>query len=191
MYKQCKTSQSIERQRQIGKTLIRLMKKQPYSKISVSEICRESYISRNVFYKYFDCMEDVFIFVADELVLDLSKFASDYAEQESRLFTRESERFFIYWYQQRHILNLIIKNNLLEVLFDRIIENACEHLIGVSLMPDEMPDEYYPVVINFSLYGIMSLLINWYRQNYETSPEKMAEAFYYLITNPLFKPEKR
>lgn len=84
----------------------------------------------------------------------------------------------------------MIENNLLEVLFKQFARNACEHQIGIGRMPKTMPEEYYPLVLNFSLYGIQSLLINWHNQNYVTAPEKMAEAYRYLLTNPLLKAEK-
>lgn len=189
MYKQCKTNQSIERQRQIALKLMELMEHQPYAKISVSELCRACYISRNVFYKYFDSISAVFDFVGDEIVLDLEKYVSEGATP--KVFDEEGIRFFQYWYQQRNILGRIIENNLMEVLFSRIVRNANEHQIGISRIPAEMPKEYFPLVVDFALYGIASMLIKWHHENYKTSPEKMAEALSYLLMNPMFRTEKR
>lgn len=93
MYKQCKTKQSIERQHKIGEMLMKLMEKQPYAKISVSELCRECYISRNVFYRYFDNIEDVFVFAVDELVLDLVRYTSEFPKGKAWSFEEETERF--------------------------------------------------------------------------------------------------
>lgn len=191
VYKQCKTKQSAQRQQQIGKNLIELLKKKPYAKISVSELCRESYISRNVFYKYFDSIEDVFIYFADELIADLQKFVDESSPEGVKSFRKDAENYFIYWYEHREILDLIIDNNLLEVLFNRIIQNACESFTGLSRMSDGTPEEYFPLVVYFSIYGAGSLFRSWHNEHYETSPKELSEAFYYLLTNPLFKTEKR
>lgn len=189
MYKQCKTNQSIERQRHIALKLIELMKKKPYAKISVSELCRECYISRNVFYKYYDSIRAVFDFVGDEIVLELEKYVSERARKN--VFAEEAECVFQYWYEQREILGLVIENHLMEILFARIIQNAHEHQIGIGRKPAEMPEEYFSLAVDFALYGIASMLIKWHQEQYQTSPERMAEALLYLLTNPMFQTEKR
>ena len=59
MYKLCKTEESANRQREIERTLLRLMIDKHYDDITVSEICIEANIPRKSFYRYFDGKEGV------------------------------------------------------------------------------------------------------------------------------------
>ena len=188
MYKLCKTNQSIDRQQQIASRLVELLEEQPYAEITVSGLCRECYISRNVFYKYFDSIDAVLDFIGDKLALDFEKYISQNTAEMT--YVEEGARFFRYWYQQRDVLDIIIENNLLEVIFARIVLKLTENQVGANQLPDEMPEKYYSWVVHFALYGLAAMLTKWHNENYKTSPEELAEASVYLLTNPIFGMRK-
>lgn len=187
MYKQCKTIQSSERQYKIGESLITLMKKEPYSKITISTLCRENNISRTIFYRYFDTKEDVFLFLIDHLMYEHEQFDLKRPQPDRRTLQWDIEGFFLFWYSKREMLRVIIDNNLTDILFEQLISRGRRERAGAALMP--LDDEQYmqPLVLTFSFYGLVSLLLEWNRQDYKTSPKVMAEASVRLLTKPLYR----
>ena len=53
-------------QKQISNALQRLMRQKPYETISVSELCRETCVSRQTFYSLFSSLENVILFILQE-----------------------------------------------------------------------------------------------------------------------------
>ena len=57
MYKYCKTEQSVQRQREMEKGLLDMMKYKQFEEISVSDLCDRLNIPRKSFYRYFSSKE--------------------------------------------------------------------------------------------------------------------------------------
>lgn len=187
MYKHCTTSRSIARQRQVASNMIEMIEKVPYSRVTVSSLCQASDISRNVFYKYFGGIDGVFEFISDSVRVDLEQKVFN---QEGVSFSDEALRFFQYWYQHREFLSILVKNNLLELLFTCFISHSNIRRLSLEQMTDEIPRDLFPLVADFSIYGIISMLLNWHRQNYQASPEELADAASRLLTTPLYKSQR-
>lgn len=100
------------------------------------------------------------------------------------------ERFFSFWHIKRNTLHIIIENNLTDVLFARIVQNAYGRHEGSSRIPDGQDEAaLFPLVLTFSFYGLASLLLRWHSHDYATPPQQMANTALHLLTHPLFYPE--
>lgn len=190
MYKHCKTVPSKARQHHIADTLLTLMKKQSFSQIPISTVCRSAGISRNVFYRYFDTKEDVVIFLMDCLWDEFDQFMQSFSfpTDKENYIRRKLEIFFSFWYTKRDTLNLFIDNHLVNILFDRLLLKNCEQEPRAVILPLHSSAEQMPLHLIFAIYGMAALLLKWHDQNYIPLPEKMAEESIYIFTEPLLKP---
>ena len=53
MYKLCKTGQSAQRQKELERGLLKMMKHRRFEEISVSDLCDQMQLPRKSFYRYF------------------------------------------------------------------------------------------------------------------------------------------
>ena len=70
MYKHCTTEESAHRQRQLEQNLLELMAEQPYSGITINQICDLAGISRKSFYRYFGSKDGCLHALLDHTIMD-------------------------------------------------------------------------------------------------------------------------
>lgn len=70
MYKYCKTEQSVQRQRELEKGLLDMMKYKQFEEISVSDLCDRLHIPRKSFYRYFSSKEGALHALLDHTLLE-------------------------------------------------------------------------------------------------------------------------
>ncbi len=114
MYCGCNPT-ALASQVQISEALIRLMEKKLYSEITVSELCRESGISRQTFYTLFHAKENVVVFTLQKKACELPREPETDAslEQLCRCYSR-------YICANREFLQLLIESNATHLLYDSI-----------------------------------------------------------------------
>ena len=114
MYCGCNPT-ALSSQLQISEALIRLMGKKLYSEITVSELCRESGISRQTFYSLFHAKDNVVVFTLRKKVCELPRETeSDPSlEQLCRCYSR-------YICANREFLRLLMESNAAQLLYDSI-----------------------------------------------------------------------
>ena len=117
MYCGCNPT-ALSSQLQISETLVRLMEKKLYSEISVSELCRESGISRQTFYTLFHAKENVVVFTLQKKACELPREpeSDPSLEQLCRCYSR-------YICANRDFLRLLIESNATHLLYDSIRES--------------------------------------------------------------------
>ena len=159
MYKECKTKQSCERQKEFEQTLIKMMENQKFGDITVSALCREMGVPRKAFYRYFDHMDDVLYALMDEML------AAAFLYMEIR---PELEKFFEYWYQRKNFLDVLEKNELSQKMIDRSFSliMTSEHL--ETMTKKEMMYGSY-------ISAILTLVIMWHHTGMKQSVEEMTE----------------
>ena len=99
-------------QNRIQSTLLSLMGKYPYSKISVSQICLVAKVSRQTYYRLFDTKDDI-------LVLHLHGIISEFLLPKILLDTSatpELLQFFLFFSRYRKLLELLCKNDKMYLL---------------------------------------------------------------------------
>lgn len=109
MYKLCKTEQSAQRQRDFELALLRLMEQKNYYKITITDLCKEMGAPRKAFYRYFDSIDDVL-----DALLDY-----EYLESMKEVVNQIYEPFFLYWSNNRRLLDVLEKYGLSPRLISR------------------------------------------------------------------------
>lgn len=165
MHKICKTEKSIERQKLFQTVLLSMMKKQTYKEITVTGLCKEMQIPRKTFYRYYDTLEDVLAVVIDNVLRD----AFLYIE-----VTTDMKGFFSYWKEQKELLDVLDKNDIMYLLIERIYKRMEEDCIDNAITTLEIQRAG-------QVGALLHMLIAWYEAGMRQSPEEISR-----LVNTLF-----
>lgn len=156
----------------IVKSVIRLCQEKNLSEISVSDIWRDSSVSRSTYYRLFDTLDDVLQYACDNL-LPSSQNKSTYAldadvqkivlEYIQIMLTNNSLLYALQQNDRMHLLGQTHKNNLKEIM----------SLIGVYEY-NEKDAIYLFNILSGCLMGAMN---GWTQNGMKDSPEEILAYF--------------
>ena len=158
MYKICKTEKSVERQKLFQTTLLSMMKKQNYKDITVTSLCKEMQIPRKTFYRYYDALEDVLAVVVDDVLRE----AFLYLEVKP-----DMDGFFVYWKEQRELLDVLNRNQMMYLLLERIYKRMEEDRLDNEI-------SYTEIQQAGQVGALLHMLIVWYDAGMKQSPEQIS-----------------
>lgn len=184
MYKLCKTEQSASRQRALEQKLAEMMNIRRYEEISVSDFCAYAGIPRKAFYRYFSSKDGALYALLDHTMLEYEFFRSSHPEASAASLTRDLERFFQFWKNQKPLLDALGYSGLSGILMERAIQNVSEGMKMNQLLSKE-DGKLRDHVLRFSLCGLMMMMINWHHSGYQDSVQEMARIAARLVSQPL------
>lgn len=149
---------ALRSRKEITDALLILMRKYPYSEISVKQIVMETSLARKTFYLNFDSKDDVLNSIIDGLILEYTGSLS--SAKDSPILV-----IFEFCGKHREYLSLLHKNNMQHLLLTRLNKiipeynntmdmsnNPFAHLIG-DLEPDYL--------IAFNIGAIWNVIFKW------------------------------
>lgn len=103
--------------------LKRCMKEKDFDKITVTDITKESTVSRATFYRNFDLIIDIVYWKCDQL---FQKVLNDYVNSEPKLNQPDSLILFVFrfWMDHADILELLINQKRTDIIFNSFLNNA-------------------------------------------------------------------
>jgi AcrR family transcriptional regulator len=164
MYCGCNPT-ALSSQLQISEALVRLMEKKLYSEITVSELCRESGISRQTFYTLFHAKENVVVFTLQKKACELPREPETDAslEQLCRCYSR-------YICANREFLQLLIESNATHLLYDSIRDS-------LMCCPEQTLQPQWQYAASYLAGGLTGIM----RQCCLTEPAISADALYGIL----------
>lgn len=172
MYKTCHTEESSRRQRQLEQGLLEALTRQPYEKITLTELCRTIGIPRKSFYRYFPTKDDCLLGLIDHTLSDCNDIALMGWDGGKGLDHQVQLRFFRFWMEHRPFLDAIHANGLEPLLLERTS-------VIVDRMKHRSPAESFAQnqVEYFVAHGLMATVLRWHWFGFPSSPEEMAAVF--------------
>ena len=161
---------ALSSQTELSRTLIRLMTQKAYSSITVSELCRESGVSRQTFYSLFRSMDNVVVFTLRERVCSLPHETAEAAptpEQLCRCYSR-------YICTNREFLKLLVENDV-GYLLDRSIYET------LSGCPGAFPEPLRDYAAQFLAGGLTGVVRQYCAQDPPPSEETLFAILYALL----------
>ena len=191
MYKACKTEQSAARQRELEQGLLAAMISHPFDEISISDLCTQIGIPRKSFYRYFSSKEGALHALLDHTLMEIETSHLTAEEKKPLSLTKELERFFQDWKNQKPLLDALNRSGLGNVLIERAVELAVSSSIGTSnrLLARDA-DQQKGHATAFLICGLMSTVLQWHHSGYQESPAQMAQIAFRLLTQPLIPEQK-
>lgn len=174
VYKRCTTEKAALQQRRMEECLLAAMQDKPVAEISVSSLCEKTGLSRKTFYRLFESKQDVLCSLVDRAVRDFIRFRLP-KEAAVPGVSEELTAFFVYWQNQRPLLDALSKNGSYLLLFDRCIL----HLLGentdileqLGVRPELRQNRES---LLFCLSGLLTLVVDWHQKGYDRTPGQMA-----------------
>jgi len=183
MYKLCKTEQSAARQRELEQKLTELMNIHRYEDITVSDFCTYAAIPRKAFYRYFSSKDGALYALLDHTMLEYEFFREPKAPENRQDLKQEMDCFFRFWKEQKPLLDALEHSGLSGILMERAISNLGDTLKHHSTEEDLRIQEH---VFQFSVSGLMIMMVNWHHSGYRESVQDMTRIALRLISQPLF-----
>lgn len=152
--------------RLVRDALFELVKEKPYDKITISDICRESTVSRATFYRLFDNMDDV---VAWQVELFAQHFEKVVADQPN---DRTMEIFFEQWMIHADILDLIIEIHREDILYTAHLNHA-ERLRERLHLEGEFSD-YHAAAMSMLMIGTLT---TWAKNGKRETPQELVATY--------------
>ena len=179
MYRKCTTERSTQNQRVLENAFLTLMGKLPYGQITVTQICEEAGVSRRIFYHLFGSKQDALYGLIDHRILDIESFRTDISNM--------ALRFFLYWNEQKPLLDAMREHNLWSILLERMIGSILleDYDVWHWLRVDDPENREDTLVFNIS--GIMALVFRWHDTDFQKRPEEMVALLAELMQKPLIK----
>ena len=185
MYKDCRTEQSAQRQRDLEKGLLAAMKQQRFEDISVSDLCDGIGVPRKSFYRYFSGKEGALHALIDHTLLEYDGFVLNGQENNQTISKDELERFFLFWHNQKTLLDALARSGLYSVLFERMVDQAITEAIAPRPYMSHYNQDLRNPAILFTVCGLMSLATAWHRQGFTQDYRHLADMAMKLVTEPL------
>lgn len=155
---------AIRSQKLISDALIRLMRKKHFSRITVTEICKEADIGRKTFYRNFEMKEDVIDFQLDAL------YEGYFTEISRKELENCLHYHFSFLKSNMEYLTILYRNDLLPMLTAKF----------ARLLPKMMPvwsenpvEQKYRSA--FIAAGIDAILFIWAESGFEQSVDEVVE----------------
>lgn len=179
MYKLCSTEKSALQQNLIEVSLLSLMETTPYTDISVTHLCQEAGLSRNVFYRLFDSKDDALCALIDHTLIRWRDFELP-CVRHSAEYPIDLLRFLYFWKEQKPLLDALESNG---IRF-QLLERASLYFYGAGFaLPKQLTDHSEENDIEQSVFwitGILSMVLVWHRRGYQKSIDEMARSIIQL-----------
>lgn len=184
MYHLCTSEKSARQQRQLCSAFLSLLLKEPYDSITISQICQEAGLSRNVFYRLFDKKADALCALLDQAIWDAQAYIPDASVGPGGV-----HKFLAYWKSQKPLLDALSLNQNHSMLTDRIILHIMQEDRDIlhSFVGDlaDCPKEF----LLFYISGLFSVIYNWHQQDYAMSIDEMSLLLMTILMTPPIKTQ--
>ena len=175
-YKHCITESSADRQRQFEAALLELMEHKNYSQISVQEICDRVGLSRKSFYRYFSSKEMCLTALVDHAILGYRT-----EPLPDRELTDSLTHYFCYWYHRRPLLEVLVREHLVDILIQRSIASVIEEGEFYQKVSVRDTDTHQDEAV-FLISGLVGVLTHWHQGGCQKSPAQLAAAVEQLLS---------
>ena len=160
---------ALQSKKMLMSGLIRLMETYDFSMITVTQICQEAELSRRTFYRLYNTREEIL----DEYISTLAEeFICMVADTAPRHYTEVAAIYFEFWKLHEIFLNLLKKNNMLEIIYR--ISGEIAPVVFEKVKPDmKIDDMTRAYLLSYSLGGLNGMLIRWVEEGMELSSEQV------------------
>ena len=184
MYKRCTTEKAALQQRKLEECLLSVMQDKPYSEITVSSLCEQTDLSRKTFYRLFESKQDVLDSLIDRTLREYIRFSLP-QNQLAPDVSPELQSFYYYWLERRGLLDVLSKNGMSTMLYDRSIRHMLQEETDILRQLGVVPSlQENTEALMFFLSGILTLVVGWHHTGYQKSPLQMAAITEKLLSQP-------
>lgn len=178
---------SLRSKKEITDTLLSLMKKYPYQDITVKHILLESHIARKTFYRNFTSKDDILDAYIDNV---MQKYEQTILDRKSFNQISIIDVIFEYCIENKEILSILHRNNLMYLLLDKwnaMIPVMHIHVVNaIQPVLEVFTPEQVNFIIRFNIGSIWNMIDLWVEHDMKESPEEIKGALETYLNNHTF-----
>lgn len=166
-----------------NRAFMQLLKTTPYSKITISELCKQAGLSRKTFYKHYSGIEALVESIYDGFALlylrQLTSMNAQVTNYERFLTT------FSFWYRFRDYVEMLVRNDLWNE--KRLIKYERHSMVDTaewSGTPFDSPEHRYYLYV-FLGAGCLRVVESWCQNGFRETPEELANLVSYILDGDL------
>jgi AcrR family transcriptional regulator len=152
-----------------------LLSEKKYTDIKITEVIERAQVSRATFYRNYDTLEDILKYECDQKFIALKDYINSYyLEHNTESSTHPLyllKPFLRFWYLDSNVIELLIKINNKEILFDNIA-NMVEKLLNIVNSYDER-EPFFEYSVNIRSNIIMGILEVWVSNGKNIAPDDL------------------
>lgn len=187
MEKHPHTAAAQKRRLQLEEALLELMRTKGYAQITVTDICRAAGIPRRTFYHYFDCKEAVAHAVIESMLNECNLTVMLELDRGFDIMREGLVRNFRYWQGPgRKKMDLLLDNGLSGEMMRCALRWLETERIGLPSRPG-ISEKEIEIVTVVGASGFFTLLMYWRKNEYQETPEEMADYAIRVLSEPLFR----
>ena len=194
MYDGCNPT-ALCSQTQIAGALLALLKEKHYSRITVSEVCREAEVSRQTFYSLFSSLENVMLFILHKKACGLPD------EPENSSLECLCRCYSRYFSRNREFLKLLAENDMIDLLYHDLYESFthCQDCFSAEqqhLRSDAGAEQrlhsvtgaerHFRYAAHFFAGGLTGVARRYCTEEPPVSPETLCDILYALFSGMFF-----
>ena len=180
MYEGCNKT-ALTSQSAIAEALLDLLKEKPYSRISVSEICKCAGISRQTFYSLFESKDNVISYELER------KYCFRPEEHECCRTSMSLEdichAYSLYITERQDILDVLVRNDILYLMQDSLYRTFVD--TDCCFCDHSGDDRVYAA--SFLASGLTGIARNYVMQGRMSSSEYLENLLYSLFSGAFFR----
>lgn len=161
--------------------LLSLMEEQNYSKITVKDICNKADLSRQTFYNFFECKDDIIRFCIHQCYTEMMAVLAEKTPFRLVDITRQLTETL---YRNQRLMRLIVHHGLdylLELELVSVIQVFAEQM---SPSPAGELDRYATAFLSGA---IAHMILYWFKDEKPASQEQLSELLYSILAGNYFK----
>lgn len=155
----------------ISDSLLSLMDRHSYDKITVKEITDEAQLTRRTFYAHFKTKEDVIYYKIDRLNAELTEciYKNDFKNHHEIALI-----YFSFWVNHVSLLKVLYDHKLMQLLFDNFDNNIRDirSYFGCANMTDDIYSNYSSA---FFTGVLSSILTKWIATGSKETAEDLVD----------------
>jgi hypothetical protein len=161
------------------------MKVKRYEDITITEICETLKMPRKAFYRYFDSKDDAVHALIEHKMIEYEGFSQKNTGANITI-KKEIENFFLFWYKNRDMIEVLDKNELLSMLFMKALSFPIKDFISISKYLPNDSDWAKDRIFEFAVCGLMFEAMSWYREGFKTNVSDIVDVSFRILSQPLF-----
>lgn len=167
MYKKQTNTVALQSQKWIANSLIRLLEKNSFSEITVTQICLEAELVRKTFYRNFETKEDILHYILDQL---FESFRNNF-DIQTMSSLEVLTHYYEYWAAERQLLSYLHRDDLFYLLTKKYIEYADSVRMYLLIEKGDMNKQtgLEPYVVHFIAGGMVAILEQWLECDFKES----------------------
>ena len=175
-----------QRKLEFENTLLKLMQKTPYSRITVKDLAERMHVVRKTFYHYFSGKDACLQSLTDRLILECSMDTVQALLADASAL-QIYERQLLFWMNHRDFLQVILENGLSSYLVERYLFHILQENLSILNQLHTEAVDCDEDILFFYMTGQIHLLLKWCSEGFPLSVEEMARKNLRLVWEPLFR----